>query len=125
MEEKEEVINMDDLKEQQRSYWNLKEESLQQSLESSLWNRLQTCCKTDYGMQDQPKQQLCMRSYTKDTFFVYAPINLRRCTSAVNTMVGHDYKNSYLQYGSHDVCNQLGPTLSIFSVKCLSGPKNL
>jgi hypothetical protein len=34
-----------------RRYWKLKEETLARTLENSLWKRLWTCYKTDYGMK--------------------------------------------------------------------------
>jgi hypothetical protein len=42
---------LDDVKETRR-YWELKEEARERTLEGSLWKRLWTCRKRDYGMNE-------------------------------------------------------------------------
>jgi len=89
---------VDDLKEKRR-YWKLKEEAPHHSLWRVHSGR-------GYGPVARPTEAtaLCEEFHQRRILYI-CTTHLRRCTSAVNTTIGHNYKTSYLQYGSHDVCN--------------------
>jgi hypothetical protein len=64
----------DDLKENERILEIERENTISHSVENSLWKRLWTCGKTDYGMNDgRTSQYLVTLSFSAGTMYCSTP----------------------------------------------------